>query len=300
MKSVRTLLNGIVDYAGLFPPAKLGMGPVVRNYGTYHEGEYGWMLGRLIVPVSGLGDFEAHASSLLSTNEEGEAWRISAVAGEDLGADIERLAAFNNNHQISERGLAVVDAIELKAKNSKAIDEALELIPEWLTPFFEIPIAGDVRGLVAAIAGTEGAAKVRLGGVEESAFPMGEDVAKFIVACAKAETPFKATAGLHHPLRGSHQMTYEPDSPSCTMYGFLNIFLAAALAYGAKAGEDEVIEALNAESLDEFEFHEDVIVWRKRRLTVDKIAQTRERFALSFGSCSFEEPIQDLQALKLL
>lgn len=300
MNSVRTLLNGIVDYAGLFPPAKLGMGPVVRNYGTYHEGEHAWMLGRLIVPVAGLGDFEAHASAQLSTNEEGEPWRISAVAGEDLGADIERIAAFNNTHREAERGLAVIDALELKTKESKAIDDALDLIPEWLTPFFEIPIEGDVRGLVAAIAGTEGAAKVRLGGVEESAFPLAEDIAKFIIACAKAETPFKATAGLHHPLRGSHQITYEPDSPSCTMHGFLNIFLAAAMAHGAKASEDDVLGILGESSIESFEFHDDVIVWGKRRLTVDAIARARERFALSFGSCSFEEPIQDLQALKLL
>ncbi|TVQ31092.1 MAG: hypothetical protein EA376_10930 [Phycisphaeraceae bacterium] len=300
MNSVRTLMNGIVDYAGFFPPAKLGMGPVVRNYGSYIESEHSWMLGRLIVPVSGLGDFEAHASSMLSKNEEGMPWLISVVTGKDLGADIERIAAFNDTHQNPERGLATIDAIELKTKDSKAIDAALDLIPEWLTPFFEIPITGDVRGLVAAIAGTEGAAKVRLGGVEVGAFPVAEDVAKFISACAKAGTPFKATAGLHHPLRGSHQMTYEPDSPSCTMHGFLNVFLAAAMAHGAKASEEEVLKALHETSLENFEFHDDVIVWGKRRLPVEKIAQARERFALSFGSCSFEEPIQDLKTLQLL
>lgn len=52
MTMLRTLLIHAVDYAGLFPPAKLDMETAVRNYASYQEGEHSWALGRFIVPVS--------------------------------------------------------------------------------------------------------------------------------------------------------------------------------------------------------------------------------------------------------
>ena len=61
--SMEALLAQLIDYAGLFPPAKLDMGPTVRNYADYVAGDDAWMLGRLIVPVGRLEEFEAAAAA---------------------------------------------------------------------------------------------------------------------------------------------------------------------------------------------------------------------------------------------
>ena len=83
--------------------------------------------------------------------------------------------------------------------------------------------------LVAAIARRGGRAKMRTGGVTAEAFPTAAQVLRFLRACTEARVPFKATAGLHHPLRAEYRLTYAPDSPRGTMFGFLNVFLTAVL-----------------------------------------------------------------------
>ncbi len=60
---MRALLDGLIDYAGLFPPAALGMEDAVASYATYRRGPFAWMLGRFIVPAARLGEFEQAAAS---------------------------------------------------------------------------------------------------------------------------------------------------------------------------------------------------------------------------------------------
>src|SRR5262245_27937410 len=74
-------------------------------------------------------------------------------------------------------------------------------------------------------------AKIRTGGLKPDAIPAIADVAAFIVACADRRLPFKATAGLHHPVRAPYPLTYESNAPRAVMHGFLNVFLAAAFAW---------------------------------------------------------------------
>jgi hypothetical protein len=52
------LLRDLIDYAGLFPPASLDMAAAVANYDSYSRSEWNWILGRFIVPVARLGEFE--------------------------------------------------------------------------------------------------------------------------------------------------------------------------------------------------------------------------------------------------
>ena len=85
----------------------------------------------------------------------------------------------------------------------------LAMLPEGVTAYFELPIDADP----APLAGGRGRAKVRTGGLTPEAFPAPADLARFLYRCAKARVPFKATAGLHHPIRSMQRCTYEPDSP---------------------------------------------------------------------------------------
>jgi hypothetical protein len=296
--SLKALLSGIVDYAGLFPPAALDMASTVKNYARYLHGADAWMLGRLIVPAGKLNEFEAAATGLLPTDPTAEPWRLSGLvaAADDSGlqAGIDRIILFNRTHANPAGGMASITAIELGGAEPDAIEGALDLIPDELFPFFELPIDGDPRGLVAAISGSDAGAKVRTGGLKPEAIPTPEDLARFIAACAAGDVPFKATAGLHHPLR------HRCESVGADEFGFLNVFAAAVLAHGGDRDEAKLAEVLAEQSIDAFEFTADTLTWRDSAIGTDVIDETRRCFAISYGSCSFEEPLDDLRSLKLL
>ncbi|MFG0275122.1 MAG: hypothetical protein ACF8QF_08695 [Phycisphaerales bacterium] len=302
------LLNALVDYAGLFPPAKLDMAPTVENYARYVVSPEAWMLGRLIVPVSRLDEFEEAAIDHLPRDPEAPEWRISALLVpmtddrkmDDLQRDLERLDAFNEAHADANAGLAIIDTVEVKTDTPRAIDRVLKALPETERAFFEIPVSDDPRGVIAAIAGTGSAAKIRTGGVTPGAIPPTEHVARFLCACARADVPFKATAGLHHPMRSEHNLTYETDSPRGTMHGFLNVFLAAAFAFTEGCQAPALCDLLEERSVGGIVFDAGGVKWKQNHLTTAQIAAAREHFALSFGSCSFDEPIEDLRTLRLL
>jgi hypothetical protein len=139
-------------------------------------------------------------------------------------------------------------------------------------------------------------AKIRTGGVTPDAIPPVESLARYIIACAEKQLPFKATAGLHHPVRKIHRLTYEPDACSAITHGFINVFLAAAFAWH---GERQIQPILAETDPAAFRF-DDKVHWRDLSLSSDEIAEVRRSFAHSFGSCSFEEPLEDLRALRWL
>jgi hypothetical protein len=296
--AIRALMRNIIDYAGLFPPAKLDMAPTVRNYSEYLRGDDAWMLGRLIVPVSRLDEFEQHARELLPQDDDEEPWQISALtapAGEaKLAADFARIEAFNETHQDRRQGLAQIDVVELAADSTSKIEMALDALPDDLFAYFELPVADDPRGLIAALAGADAGAKVRTGGVEPGSSPSPADLARFIAAAAGANVPFKATAGLHHPLR------HRNDAVGAEEFGFLNVFIAACLADQQDLSIDELQRVLVETSNEAFAISGGAIGWRKLVLTTEQIDRARENFAVSFGSCSFDEPRDDLRSLKLL
>jgi hypothetical protein len=288
-EALTSLLRGLIDYAGLFPPAALPMGTAVANYRRYRASGEQWMLGRLIVPVARFAELEPALASVAATR--GEPWQISAITGGDLIADLEQIAEFNGRN----RGRAVVDAIEAKVATSGGISAASALIPAGIETYFELPLLDDPDALVAAVADAGRRAKMRTGGVTADAFPPAAQIVRFVTRCAERGVAFKATAGLHHPLRCVRALTYEPGSATGTMHGFLNVFLAAALVhhrYPAKLAE-EILEERDPAALT---IDAGSIGWHGHRLTAVELAASRA-FAISFGSCSFEEPVGELAAL---
>jgi len=142
-------------------------------------------------------------------------------------------------------------------------------------------------------------AKVRTGGLSPEMIPASADVAAFLCVAAARRIPFKATAGLHHPLRSLRALTYAGDSPRATMHGFLNVFCAAAFAWHG-ADEAQLIDMLDETDPASFQFDDSGLSWCGRHLSAAQIHSARREFAHSFGSCSFEEPISDLRELGLL
>lgn len=347
--SVRALMAGIVDYAGLFPPATLPLDEALRNYDQYRRSEHAWMLGRFICPAGRLDDITPYESLLA----DGRPWSFSVLGrgGEEADSFIEGLVedfalidAFVKRHP----GRVYVDALEVRlppAVIRRTDDDDIRALlmraaetigrgaRQDVDPFLEIPLWDRLSSrsldtpwpetldrIIPALAehnrewrgeqcGPMGA-KIRTGGVEADQFPTIEQVAGWIARCAAEGVPFKATAGLHHPFR------HYSDAVGTRMHGFVNLFLAATLAHRDRnqaadnhSGElprptwlqTEALQGLLAdESAGSFSAEPGTLGWRDARVTVEEIRRARASLAISFGSCSFTDPIADLQAAGLL
>jgi hypothetical protein len=297
-KTVEVLLSHLIDYAGLFPPAGLGMLPAVTNYDSYLRSEYSWMLGRLIVPAVRLNDFEEALRR--SPVADSKPWGLSALLGADPVADVARIVEFNARTSGSGNGRsAAVESVEVKTESPEDVTRMAGIIPRALTAYFEVSLAMREGECIAAVAECGRRAKIRTGGETADKFPDAARVIEFVKLSADASVPFKATAGLHHPIRSAHRFTYQPDSPSGMMHGFLNVFLAAAFV---RAGMEtsRAMELLEEQSAAAIQFDSEGVAWREHRLSWQELAAARHGFSISFGSCSFTEPIGDLRSLGLL
>lgn len=308
--ALRALAAGLVDYAGLFPPASLDMRHAVEQYAAYKRGPAAWMLGRFVVPVSRLAEFEADARMVLPPAEHPAPWRLSALAGPSTGpglaAELAAIDDFNRRHGSNgQHGRAVVDTVELKATSPAAVEEAARLLGGRFQGAYELAVsAPDFLDTLAVIGSVRGVAKLRTGGVLPEAIPPVEAVTTFVWECAKRRVPFKATAGLHHPVRGQQRLTYDAASPTAVTHGFLNVFVAAAVAWSLPAASDDgramVAAILSETSPRAFVVDDAGVSWRDVRVDVASLEACRGEFALAFGSCSFEEPVDDLETLGYL
>ena len=307
--SLRALLAGVVDYAGLFPPAGLGMFEAVTNFGRYMQSEHSWMLGRFVLPVSRLDEFVAAQENAAAT----EAWRLSALLGAEPARELEAINQFN-----SQNPGAVIDTVETKIASAREIETVQQLLPPDTTVFYEIQ-PGCAEELLPVIREVGGRAKFRSGGVTAQAIPPAREIATFIVQCACAGVAFKATAGLHHPLRACRALTYDDDSPRVTMHGFVNVLTASVLAFSASQ-QDAAISAcslqqgltflLGIEDASVFRFGDESMMIDlcascsnpklKASINTEEVARARRDFVISFGSCSFTDPVTGLEQLNLL
>lgn len=294
-RSVRALLGGVVDYAGLFPPAKLPMSDAVAMYVRHRREPGAWALGRFVVPVARLDELAAAVDAISPDAASRDPWHLSVLAGSDPAADAAAIARFVDRHG----GRFAVDAVEAKASTPSEIDAVRRAFPAPVELYVEVPIASDPSELVRHIGAVGARAKVRTGGVTAEAFPSPAELARFLDACAAERVPFKATAGLHHPLRAVHRLSYEADAPTGVMFGFLNVFLAAAWLHDGMARSDAE-RLLDERDPSSFTFDERGVTWRGRHIAADRLEWTRREHAISFGSCSFAEPIADLTDLALL
>ena len=230
MASLRSFLTGIIDYAGLFPPAQLDMHDAVRNYAEYRAGDDRELLGRFVVPASRLAEFGDASQGVLERGEGSVPWCLSVLVDGDIAEARKTILSFTSAHlSRSEAGHALCDAVEVRARTEQDVSEATTAFPQHIRRFFELDSAGGPRNLLRAVAARHGDAKIRTGGVTQDAFPESESVVRFIDACNELNVPFKATAGLHHAICGSYPLTYDTGSAHASMYGFINVFLASAI-----------------------------------------------------------------------
>jgi hypothetical protein len=162
-----------------------------------------------------------------------------------------------------------------------------------------VPSAHDPQTLITIIATAGCSAKIRTGGTTPDSFPPAKAIVRFMRQCLAAGIRFKATAGLHHPLRAEYRLTYEDGAACTSMFGFLNVFLsAAAIASGAS---DEDAERLLCEGgASAFTWSPVAVMWNDYVFGADDLKSLRQAGAVSFGSCSFREPVDESRALGLI
>ncbi len=297
MQSDRLLTAGLIDYAGLFPPSELGMADAVRNYAEYLWGQETEMLGRFVLPAARLAEFDEIAAELLPRGAGAAPWKLAVLITDSFAEEIPRVLKFNCAHWAdSPSGHAVIDVVEMKASSHATIKGLRIALPEFYRAFIELPVNEHLNELLDATRAANFSAKIRTGGVEPAAFPSASTILTFMEACLARDLAFKATAGLHHIVCSSYPLTYEADSPSAPMFGFLNVFAAAVFLHSGAAHPD-VLAIIQENDPRAFAFTEQGMRWRGLQATNAQIQKARVDFAISFGSCSFTEPVEELSRL---
>ncbi len=281
MKAIDNLLEGLIDYAGLYPPAGLDMHSALRNYLSYARAKYAPALGRFLVDMNRLDELREAAGSSM------HGLRLSVIALPETVSD--------SLQRYLDDGFPI-DAIEIKTDWPSAIERIGKRIPAGLKAYFEVPIDFRNSYLFSAISAVGGRIKLRMGGLAADAFPSTQATADMLKALVDRRIPFKATAGLHHPVRSRHPLADEPGSPVETMHGFLNLACAAALLHFGGETSDAKL-ALDEENPGAWQVTPAAIGWRSSRWTAEQLRTVRQQFFISFGSCSFEEPLRDLEVL---
>ncbi|MGC2214119.1 MAG: hypothetical protein WA602_13020, partial [Silvibacterium sp.] len=237
-------------------------------------------------PASRLGEFSA-AFEEVCCGEREPVWPLSVLLSGDAAKDAVAMNAL-------ARGPVSLDCVEMKTASPAQTELLLKGLQSGPMAYVEFA-PGSAAEFLAVLARFGARAKIRTGGVTAEAFPSAEMVAEFLAACAREQVAFKATAGLHHAVRGAYRLTYEPESAVATMHGFVNVFLAAVLAY-RRVEVRALIATVEEKDASAFVFGEDNVRWHGFDAGVDEIEAVRREFAISYGSCSFTEPIEEAKA----
>jgi hypothetical protein len=300
--SLRALLDQAIDYAGMFPPCSLALEPALRNQASYVRSSEVWMLNGFVLPVE---QFDPTAQ-FLSAFDTHHPLRVAALGPKTTNADTFLDALYNAHAAIRSFSRYNADLVSISHLemflpadvDSASLKGARSIVGE-LPVFWEAP-PEKAEQTIALIAGHNSDQKVatfgyklRTGGVTADAFPTSVQIARALVTPATHQLLIKFTAGLHHPIRQFR------DEVKTKMHGFLNVLGAAVLAAEHQWDTDQAVIMLEDEEPRSFSFTDDFFAWRDWRIDTTRL-QHQRKFVRSFGSCSFDEPSDDLRALGFL
>lgn len=326
MAALNNFMRRLIDYAGMFPPANLDLKNAFSNYLNYINSSDEWMMDKFICSIRFFEDFTNHDSELSKQlhdfqSDRWVAFSLLLTGGKSakeflksLDSDLKLIKEFVSNHN----EIIVTDNFEVKlpddisGKNNlgackKFLDDVSVVFNEnelfGCKVFFEPPVNENYEFVFEKLAytmaesdhdGGNSGFKLRTGGITPELFPSSEQIAFALKACNDHKIQLKATAGLHHPIR------HYNDSVSTKMHGFLNVFGTGILAYANKLSLKEISEIVMDENAGSFKFTEDEFLWNDISASSEIISKARNEFVVSFGSCSFDEPREDLKKLNLL
>ncbi|HEY5429440.1 MAG TPA: hypothetical protein VIK04_10015 [Solirubrobacteraceae bacterium] len=257
------VLDRLFDDASQFPPGDLSLEAAVASHVRWRDGLHRRWVGRFLLPVRRVAAF----AELVA--EDAHRFELGLV----VPADIPQSAAAQAARLLGTR--ANVTAIEIPLRAGPAV------IAGWRGAFprAELFLEGS-SGDVAAIGRLGARPKLRCGGLAPEAVPSVPMVAKFVVESVARGLPFKATAGLHQPLR------HLDADLGVEVHGFLNLWVATRRAQ-TRAPHREIEEALTRTDLGSLALGE------------EELQAARTSFT-AFGTCSISEPIAALAQLGLL
>src|SRR6476646_10849273 len=300
--SLRALLVRSIDYAGMFPPCQLELEAALKNQAQYLRSTDAWMLSAFVLPVKQFGA----AKQLLTEFDPIHPLQVSALGPKtenaaDFCAALAKTDAAIRSLSAHNVDLVSVNQLEMFLPDdvdSQSLSEARSTLGS-LPTVLEAPSsrAEQAIALVAELNSNADSPtfgyKLRTGGVTADAFPTSAQIAQALVTAATHQLPIKFTAGLHHPIRQFR------DEVKTKMHGFLNVLGAAVLSAEHQWAADQAVTMLEDEDPRLFSFTDDFFAWRDWKIDTERL-QYRRKFVRSFGSCSFDEPRDDLRALNLL
>ncbi len=322
--SLKAFLKGIIDYAGLFPPADLSLDTSIQKYSKHRKSDDAWMLSRFIIPASRLSELEPYRESLFG---EGEPFAFSVLGKgtETVSEYYDHLAEVSREigqfHE-AQGDRVTTDSLEIKlpreavfANDAELLSEIYEKTAEQFEGSSVLPSEIFVEGVFdsnwkkeiglilemlnehetsSGDSAVKLRYKLRCGGVEAHMFPSVEQVAFTLTKAREQNIAVKCTAGLHHPIR------HYADSVQTKMHGFFNVFGGAMLSYAHDFTAEQLEEVLTEEDPEHFTFTDSGFMWKDLEVASEEIAELREVALISFGSCSFDEPREDLRNLGLM
>ncbi|TYP93911.1 hypothetical protein LX73_1627 [Fodinibius salinus] len=324
--SLKAFMKEIIDYAGLFPPSDLSLDPAIKNYSKYRSCEDRWMLSRFIIPALDLDQLAPYGDTLFKKADNPYSFSVLGKGTETMSEfedHLQQITAAVNQFHDTHGSSVRTDMLEIKlprevvfANDADLFADAYtlavqELSKSSLTPnrlffegYFEKNWKKDISLLLDTMQSSNESIdtdhvdsigyKLRCGGIEADMFPSVQQVSFALTEARKNNVALKATAGLHHPVR------HYADSVQTKMHGFLNVFGGAMLGYAHDLSASELSEIISEEDPEQFIFTDDGFEWNDLHISTDDINELREVALISYGSCSFDEPREDLQNLGLM
>ncbi len=302
--SLHALLSQSIDYAGMFPPCALDLEPALKNQAEYVRSPESWMLSTFVLAVAKFDNavsfvsmfdlkYPLRISALGPKTKTGEAFRTA------LKETVEAIRKFSGQHadrvEVNQLEMPVRSDVDLGLlADARSIFGDMQVNVFWEAP------AESAERVIKMLAKHEAenharpfGYKLRTGGVTADAFPTSEQISSALVAAAQHHVRIKFTAGLHHPIRQFR------DEVKTKMHGFLNVLGAGVLAAEHTWDQGQTSAMLEDEDPGSFSFDDTLFAWRDWKIATHRI-KARRKFVTSFGSCSFNEPREDLRTLRFL
>lgn len=290
----------LIDYAGLFPPASLDMNTAVAHYRSARSSQSHWVAGRFLCPSSRLVELAGELTR--TTRPREDRWEIGVVLETDSSNGVGQAAAISQAFHIEMQPAAIIASAESRIIDSTisgigaTLDSISSIQPEVFA-FLEVDRSTSIGTQVGLVARTlraqvqAGGVKLRCTGPEPGMVPSVEQVTEFIVAATAQGIPFKATAGLHHPVRQLAADTWS--------HGFVNLVMASCAA--ATGEPDHTVEAIVAETdPDAFSLRPAFATWKDVSIPGSAMRRARTGGFVAYGSYDLDEPVKALARLGFL
>lgn len=271
----RVFFEQLIHDAAIYPPGSAPMDLAVRQHLRYRNSSQGFICGPFLAPASKL-------SQLCLYLKDEDEFDLAVI-----GATIDELRSASDFCNKDQRLKLSHFEIPLPSESMRPFFKKLscEVDINAVKVFVEVPLSGDLQRNLDEIIITGLCSKFRTGGLTKEAFPSEDGLANAICSAVERNIYFKLTAGLHSALRHSDPKT------GFEHHGFLNVIVAlSALLGGGEVGDvSAILKERESERLRNSLAQVDVGLAKK----------VRDIFA-GYGSCSIDEPYQELRSLGLL